>query len=42
MGDILVFNAYNKSIKYARKVRGLDAAQKTRSATYFKRYIANE
>jgi len=28
---------YNKSIKFARKRRGLDAAQKTRIAPYFKR-----
>ena len=32
---------YNKSIKFARKERGLDAAQKTRSAPYFSRYISN-
>ena len=31
--------AYNKSIKFARKMRGLDAAHKTRIATYFKRYV---
>ena len=29
---------YN-SIKFARKQRGLDAAHKTRIATYFKRYV---
>ena len=33
---------YNKSIKFARKVRGLDAAQKTRNDTYLKRYTALE
>lgn len=27
----------NKSIKFARKSRGLDAPQKTRRAPYFKR-----
>ena len=27
----------NNSIKFARKTRGLDAAHKTRIATYFKR-----
>ena len=31
------YRAYNKSIKFARKRRGLDAAHKTRIATYFKR-----
>jgi len=30
---------YNKSIKFAHKQRGLDAAPKTRIATYFRRYI---
>lgn len=34
--------AYNKSIKFARKIRGLDAAHKTRIATYFRRYQANK
>jgi len=29
---------HNKSIKFASKNRWLDAAQKTRIATYFKRY----
>ena len=29
---------HNKSIKFARKKRGPDAAQKTRSSAYFKRY----
>ena len=32
-------NKPNKSIKFARKRRGLDAAQKTRRAPYFKRYV---
>ena len=31
---------YNKSIKFAHKKRGLDAAQKTRRATYFKCYMS--
>jgi hypothetical protein len=30
---------HNKSIKFARKKHGLDAAHKTRIAPYFKRYI---
>jgi len=30
---------YNNAIKFARKIRVLDAAQKTRRTTYLSRYV---